>query len=339
MTKAFITGVSGSELTADERAFLAGERPWGLILFARNCLEPAQVTDLTAAFRDAVGWHAPVLVDQEGGRVQRLRPPHWRRYPPALAFGRLYDTDPAAGIEAAELVTRLMAADLAAVGIDVDCLPVLDVPVPGVHDVIGDRAYALNAEAIVPLAAAAVRGLMAGGVLPVMKHIPGHGRTMVDSHLALPVVSASRAELEKSDFVPFRAFAHLPLAMTAHMVFEAIDPTAPATQSPVVIGEIIRGHIGFDGALMSDDLSMQALEGDLGTRAARAFAAGCDLALHCNGRMDEMLAVAAASPVLAGEAARRCGAALARRTSPQPFDEARAMSLIERIAGLPAEVA
>ncbi|WP_334174810.1 beta-N-acetylhexosaminidase [Pseudoxanthobacter sp.] len=329
MTRAFITGLAGPELLPQEADFLAGADPWGLILFRRNCRDRAQVRALTDAFRAAVGRaDAPVLVDQEGGRVQRLRPPVWRAYPPAAAFGRLYAADAAAGLEAAELVTRLMAEELLEAGITVDCLPVLDVPVPGVHDVIGDRAYAAAPEAIVALASAAVRGLMAGGVLPVMKHMPGHGRSTVDSHLSLPVVTASRAALEAGDFVPFRALAGLPLAMTAHIVFTAIDPDRPATQSPVVIGDIVRGALGFSGALMSDDLSMQALEGDLGTRAARAFAAGCDLALHCNGNLAEMEAVAAASPVLAGAAAARCARALAARGAAQPFDRARALALL-----------
>ncbi len=329
MTRAFITGLAGEELSSREAGFLAEAQPWGLILFRRNCRDRAQVAALTTAFREAVGRpDAPVLIDQEGGRVQRLRPPHWRAYPPAAAFGRLYAGDRAAGLEAAELVTRLMAEELFEAGVTVDCLPVLDVPVPGVHDVIGDRAYAPEAADIVALAGAAVKGLTGGGVLPVMKHVPGHGRTMVDSHLSLPVVTASREALEASDFIPFRAFSHLPLAMTAHIVFTAIDDARPATQSRTVIEDVIRRDIGFDGALMSDDLSMQALEGDLGMRAERAFAAGCDLALHCNGRLDEMEAVAAASPVLAGVPAARCARALAARSAPLPFDREKALALL-----------
>ncbi|MQT14445.1 beta-N-acetylhexosaminidase [Segnochrobactrum spirostomi] len=340
MIKAFITGFAGTALTADERAFLRDEQPWGAILFLRNCRDPGEIRDLVAAFRECLGRpDAPVLIDQEGGRVQRLKPPLWRRYPAGRTYGALHARDPEAGRLAARLVARLMADDLHALGINVDCLPVLDVPVPGVHDVIGDRAYAEDPETVIALGRAAAEGLLDGGVLPVMKHIPGHGRTEVDSHLALPVVRASRAELEAVDFRPFAALADLPVAMTAHMVFEAIDPTAPATCSAMMIGDIVRGAIGFQGLLLSDDLSMQALEGSLGHRAARALAAGCDIALHCNGKIDEMREVAAASPPLEGEAARRAAAALGHLRAPSPFDRDRAIDLCETLTGERALVA
>lgn len=322
MTKAFITGCADLTLSAEERAFFAGERPWGLILFRRNVSDPSQVADLVTAFREAVGvGNAPVLIDQEGGRVQRLRPPHWRAYPPGRAYGLLYEHDRIAGERAAWLGARLIAHDLNRLGINVDCLPLLDVPVPGAHDVIGDRAYGHDVDIVSTLAASAAEGLLAGGVLPVAKHIPGHGRAGADSHLELPRVAASEEELDTTDFEPFRRLADLPLAMTAHVVYEAIDATRPATTSPKMIGEVIRGSIGFDGCLMSDDLSMQALSGSLADRAATSFAAGCDLALHCNGDFAEMVEVAAASPELSGDAERRARAALDCLREPAWIDE------------------
>jgi beta-N-acetylhexosaminidase len=335
-SKAFITGAAGLSLTADERAFLADERPWGLILFARNCASPNQIIDLGSRFRDAVGRaDAPILIDQEGGRVQRLKPPNWRRYPTGRAYGDLHAADPAAGRHAAFLCARLIADDLAALGITIDCLPVADVPSPDGHDVIGDRAYSSDPAVVADLARAAAEGLMAGSVLPVVKHVPGHGRARADSHLALPVVETPRATLEAIDFAPFKALADLPLAMTAHVVYTALDPDAPATTSKRVVEEVIRGTIGFDGCLMGDDVSMQALSGDIGSRTRALFAAGCDLALHCNGDFSEMRAVAAATPVLAGEAMRRASAALARLTPPEPFDRDEAVAMVERLTRAP----
>ncbi|MDQ0393011.1 beta-N-acetylhexosaminidase [Labrys monachus] len=324
---ALVLGCAGPSLSQDEKAFFRDADPWGFILFRRNIGAPADVLALTAALREAVGRDAPVLVDQEGGRVQRLTAPNWPKYPPARRYGEIYANDPLTRREITRLGARLMAHDLLAVGINVDCMPVLDIPVPGAHDVIGDRAYGMDAETVGTLGRAAAEGLVAGGVLPVMKHVPGHGRAGVDSHLALPVVQASRAELESLDFMPFRMLADLPAAMTAHVVYTALDPSSPATTSRKVIRSVIRGAIGYDGLLMSDDLSMQALAGTLAERAARAFAAGCDLGLHCNGKMDEMIGVAAAAPRLAGKARRRADAALARiRHLPEPIDvdEARA---------------
>jgi beta-N-acetylhexosaminidase len=326
--RAFIAGCSGHSLTSDERAFFREADPWGFILFKRNIATPSQVLTLTDELRDAVGRDdAPVLIDQEGGRVQRMGPPHWPAYPPGRAYGAMAGNDPSYRREIARLGARLMAHDLRAVGIDVDCVPVLDVPVAGAHDVIGDRAYGRDPETVAVLGRAAAEGLIAGGVLPVIKHIPGHGRAGADSHHDLPVVTASREELERQDFVPFRHLADMPLAMTAHVVYTALDPERPATTSPVIISDIIRDHMRYDGLVMSDDLSMNALKGSLAERAEAAFAAGCDMGLHCNGRLEEMEAVAAATPELAGEARRRAEAALGRiRHVPEPFDpvEARA---------------
>lgn len=312
--RAFITGCAGTSLTPEETAFFREAAPWGLILFRRNIDTPTQVAALVAAFRAVVGREdAPVLIDQEGGRVQRLGPPHWPAYPPAEVFARRAEAgDPDGAADAVRLGARLMAADLAALGINVDCVPCADLRLPEGHGIIGDRAYGSTPAQVARLARAAAEGLMSGGVLPVLKHIPGHGRARADSHESLPVVETPLAELEATDFEPFRLLADLPLGMTAHVVYTAVDPELPATTSTRVIDTIIRGHIGFDGALMSDDLSMGALAGSLAERARAAFGAGCDLALHCNGRLDEMTEVAAHSPVLQGEAARRCAAALQR---------------------------
>lgn len=323
--RAFITGIAGPCLAPEERAFLREAQPWGLILFRRNVESPHQVKMLTAEIRAAVERpDAPILVDQEGGRVQRLGPPHWRAYPAGAVYARLYERNPAAALEAARLGGRLIAADLAEVGIDVDCLPLADVPVAGAHNVIGDRAYGTSAEQVAAIAGAVAEGLLQGGVLPVLKHLPGHGRAEADSHERLPVVAAERAVLAASDFAAFRPLAGLPLGMTAHVVYTAIDPVEPATTSAAVLQEVVRGDIGFDGALMSDDVSMGALSGSLATRCRAAYAAGCDLVLHCNGRGEEMRAVAAEAPPLAGEALRRTQRALAARQSPQPLNRTEA---------------
>lgn len=329
---ALIVGCAGPVLAPDEIAFFRSARPWGFILFKRNCESPEQIRALTAALRAAAERpEAPVLIDQEGGRVQRLGPPHWPAYPTGRSFGRIHAGDAEAGLAAARLGARLMAADLSALGIDVDCLPVLDVPVAGAHDVIGDRAYGTTPEVVTALGRAAAAGLLAGGVLPVIKHVPGHGRAGVDSHHALPTVDAPRDKLEAVDFAPFRAAAELPLAMTAHVVYRAIDPVRPATTSPRVIAEVIRGSIGFDGCLMSDDVSMQALAGSIGERTAAALAAGCDLALHCNGRLDEMREAAAAAGPLEGVAAERAARALARRRPADDFDVAAGREAFRRL--------
>jgi len=332
--RAFITGLSGPDITAEERAFFREASPWGLIVFGRNVENPDQVRRLTDGFRTIVGRNAPVLVDQEGGRVQRLRPPHWPAYPAGAVFGRLYQIDRAQALVAASLGARLMASDLRAIGIDVDCLPVADVPVAGADVVIGDRAYGDNAAQVSALAAAAAEGLLQGGALPVLKHLPGHGRATADSHLALPVVDTDRKTLEASDFEAFRPLAGLPLGMTAHVVFSAIDPVAPATTSAIMVGDVIRGSIGFKGLLMSDDVSMKALSGTLASRTAAAIAAGCDIVLHCNGDFAEMQDVAGASPVLAGEADRRAEAALALRIQPESIDLGEARSRFSSLIGL-----
>jgi len=311
--RAFITGLAGTTMTPDERAFLHEREPWGFIIFQRNIDTPAQVRRLTASVRDAVGRDAPVLVDQEGGRVQRLGPPHWPTYPPGAAYGRCYDRNAAEGIRAAYLGARLIAADLAAVGVDVDCLPIADVPVAGANSVIGDRAYGETAEKVALLGRAVADGLLAGGVLPVLKHIPGHGRAAADSHGALPIVETDRETLRTTDFAAFRPLSDLPLGMTAHIVYTAIDPIAPATTSVTLVRNVIRDWLGFRGLLMSDDISMGALSGSIEERSRAAIAAGCDVVLHCNGELDEMRAVASAVPVLAGEAAARAEAALKRR--------------------------
>src|SRR5436190_7174826 len=292
--RAAIFGCTGLDLTDDERAFFRDADPLGFILFARNVETPERTRRLVDELRSCVARaEAPVLVDQEGGRVARLRPPHWRKAPPAKLLGELYARDPERGLEATKLNSRLLAADLVSIGADVDCLPVLDIAFAETHAVIGDRAYARQPEPVAALGRAAAEGLLAEGVMPVIKHIPGHGRATVDSHESLPRVAASRDALERSDFVPFRLLADLPWAMTAHVLYEAIDPAAALTVSARGVSDVIRSAIGFDGLLLSDDLSMQALGGVLGDRAARALAAGCDIALHCNGRMDEMVDVAA----------------------------------------------
>ena len=324
MTLAFICGCAGTALTPEERAFVRQSRPWGLILFKRNVADPDQLRALTGSFRDLVGRSdAPVLIDQEGGRVQRMGPPHWPAYPAAARFEKTGDLDRAS--ETARISARLMACDLRDVGVNVDCAPVLDVAQPGAHAVIGERAWSSDPVRVAAFGRAVAQGLTAGGVAPVIKHIPGHGRANVDSHLELPIVAASRAELEARDFSPFAALRDLPMAMTAHVVYRAIDPDRPATTSPTVIGEIIRGSIGFDGLLISDDLSMKALGGPLGARAAAAFAAGVDIALHCNGDLAEAREVAQSAPELSGEALRRARAALAWIAGgAEPFDAQRA---------------
>ncbi|HEX3364564.1 beta-N-acetylhexosaminidase [Phenylobacterium sp.] len=325
-TTAAILGCSGPILLAEERTFFRRVKPWGFILFKRNVETPDQVRALVDALRDTVGRpDAPVLIDQEGGRVQRLGPPHWGRYPPGRAFGDLSGNDPLVRREITRLGARLMAHDLAALGINVDCVPVLDVPDPSGHEIIGDRAYGNTAEEVALLGRAAAEGLIAGGVLPVIKHIPGHGRAMADSHLELPMVDASFEDLDSRDFAPFRVLSDMPMAMTAHVIYSAIDRKRPATTSRKVMRRVVRGAIGFDGLVMSDDLSMKALSGDFAERAATSRAAGCDVVLHCNGDMAEMKPVVKAAGELKGRAAVRAKAALARLAkTPEPFDAAEA---------------
>lgn len=307
-----ILGCSGKELTADERHFYADHRPWGFILFARNIGEPQQIGDLVAALRDSVGRpDAPVFIDQEGGRVQRLRPPVAPNYPAGSALGALYRQDREAGLRAAWLLARLHAFDLLRFGIDADCMPVLDVPVEGASDVIGTRAYGKDPDSVAALGRAAAEGLMSGGVLPVMKHVPGHGRALLDTHLALPTVDAPIEDLRAHDFAPFKALSDLPAAMTAHVIYSAVDPERPATTSGKVVQEIIRGEIGFDGLLISDDTSMKALSGDFPEKAEAILAAGCDVVLHCNGVMDEMKGIVSRVRPLTGRSLERASRALA----------------------------
>ncbi|NTE86226.1 beta-N-acetylhexosaminidase [Agrobacterium rubi] len=322
-TKAMILGCSGLTLTDDEISLYKAERPWGFILFGRNIGDAAQITDLVASMRDAIGNpNTPVLIDQEGGRVQRIRPPILQSYPNAQALGEIYLRDQKQGLRAAWLMSRLHAFDLMKLGINVDCLPVLDVPVEGASNVIGNRAYGFDPALVAAMGQAAADGLKAGGMLPVMKHIPGHGRGLVDSHHELPVVDVPLDELDGHDFVPFRALNKELMAMSAHLVFTAIDAERPATTSPIVIDEIIRGRIGFDGLLISDDSSMNALKGTLGERAANIVAGGCDIVLHCNGVMDEMLQVVKEVPVLSGKSLERVRAVEAGFTVADGADEA-----------------
>ncbi len=316
MPKAVIFGCTGQALSATERAFFAEHNPLGFILFARNVATPDQVRELVAALRDSVGRpEAPVLIDQEGGRVARLRPPHWRAAPPAAEIAALADRNIDAACEAAWLNARLIGAELRGLGIDVDCAPVADVPVAGSHDVIGDRAYGTDPGRVATIARAAALGFIDAGVLPVIKHMPGHGRARADSHLELPVVDTPREVLETTDFLPFRALADMPWAMTAHVLYSALDRERPATTSAAIIRDIIRGHIGFDGVLVSDDLSMKALGGSFAERTTAAIAAGCDVVLHCNGDFAEMEQVASAAPALSEAARERVARGERARTS------------------------
>ncbi|MGX0962860.1 beta-N-acetylhexosaminidase [Bradyrhizobium japonicum] len=290
-----------------------------LLRWLRNCGAVAGAAD------------APVLIDQEGGRVQRLGPPHWPVYPPGAIFSTLYDTDSVLGLTAARLSARLIASDLADLGITVDCLPLADVPVPGADAVIGNRAYGTEPGKVAVIARAVTEGLEQGGVLPVLKHIPGHGRATADTHFKLPTVDAPRDELDRTDFAAFKPLADLPMAMTAHVVFSAVDHAHPATTSATMITQVIRGVIGFQGLLMSDDVSMNALSGNIAERTRAIFAAGCDMALHCNGNIEEMREVAGQTPELSGTALARAKAALASRKAPQPFDRAAARAELDAL--------
>ena len=321
MTTAAIFGCSGYRLSAEERAFFAQANPWGFILFRRNVESPDQVKALVQELRACVGRDdAPVLIDQEGGRVQRLGPPFWPKYPPGESYLKAAGGDVAKARELVRLGARLMAHDLHELGINVDCVPVLDVPVPGAHDIIGDRAYARDPQTVARLGRAACEGMLAGGVLPIIKHIPGHGRAFADSHHDLPVVETALDELDAWDFVPFRANSDMPMAMTAHVVFTAVDAEEPATTSKAGI-KLMRERLGFGGLIMTDDLSMKALSGTLTERAERSLAAGCDMLLHCNGNLDEMAEVMEGAKPLSGDAARRADTAMSRIVAePEPLD-------------------
>lgn len=330
--RAAIFGCAGTRLTTEEKAFFADVRPWGFILFARNIETADQVRALNDALRAACDDpHALVFVDQEGGRVQRLKPPLARLRRPAELFGSLYDRDPDTAREAVMLNHRLLAHELRALGFDADCAPCVDLRLPETHDVIGDRAFGREPSRVAALGRAAIDGLLAGGVAPVIKHIPGHGRATADSHLDLPVVQTPLEVLELTDFEPFRALADAPMAMTAHVVFTAVDPDACVTLSHRAIGQVIRGFIGFDGLLMSDDLSMKALGGSFEVRTHGAIAAGCDVVLHCNGDMGEMITIAKSAPDLAGKAAERAAAARAVTRRSQAFDPDAAEARLEAL--------
>jgi beta-N-acetylhexosaminidase len=335
MTRAFVCGCSGVALTREEHDFLRESAPFGLILFKRNVESPDQVRALVDSFRACVGdANAAVLVDQEGGRVQRLGAPRWRVYPAAARFAAL-DLPFERKAKLVRLAGALIGQDLDRLGISIDCAPVLDVPVEGSHSVIGDRAYGRDAQLVGKLGRVAALGLIDGGVLPVMKHIPGHGRANVDSHFDLPVVTAPLESLTQTDFLPFAANADLPIAMTAHVVYTALDPDQPATLSARVI-DYIREEIGFAGLLLSDDLSMQALRGSLRARTEAAFAAGIDIALHCNGDLAEAAAVATAAPVLAGQSLARSARASDWRREAMTFDPVEAWAEIQAALAIAA---
>ncbi|MBM3543837.1 MAG: beta-N-acetylhexosaminidase [Alphaproteobacteria bacterium] len=341
--KAFISGCAGASLSDAERQFFGRERPCGLILFARNCQTPEQISALVTSFKDAVeSEEALVLIDQEGGRVQRLRPPHWRSMPPARCYGVLYETAPEVAKKAAFSGARLIAEELRGVGINVNCTPCIDVPEEGAHDVIGDRAFSTDSDVVIALGRAVMDGTLAGGALPVIKHVPGHGRARADSHLSLPRIDATRAELEARDFRPFEALRDSPLAMTAHVLLPAYDERRPATTSPVIMREVIRDLIGLNGLVMSDDIGMQALGGSFAERTRGVIDAGCDVVLQCSGVLSEMLDTGSAAPLLDGLAAERFARARAALHDPRPFDVAEALALVHeadgtRVAGVGAD--
>lgn len=317
-----------------ERRLFARHRPCGLIVFARNCESPEQLRALVASFTEVVeSSEALILIDQEGGRVQRMRPPNWRKMPPAACFGRAYESDPQGAKRAAFAAARLIAQELREVGINVNCTPCLDVPDKDAHQVIGDRAFSTDPDTIIELGRAVMEGTLAGGVLPVIKHVPGHGRAKADSHFSLPRIDASRAELEAVDFRPFQALNDAPLAMTAHVLLPAFDDRRPATVSPAIMGEVIRGLLGLDGLVMSDDIGMRALGGSFAERARTVIDAGCDAVLHCSGALPEMIEVAEAVPPLEGIAVERFERARAALHEPQPFDVAEALALVSDTAG------
>ncbi len=327
MAKSCILSVSGPALLPDEARLLSQEHPWGIILMGRSCVSRGQVRALIQDIWSALGREALIFIDQEGGRVARLKAPEWPRFPAARAYGELFDHDPEQGAAACWLGHRLMAHELASLGIRADYAPVLDLPVAGANDVIGDRAFGMTPEKVISLGRAALYGLKAGGVAGALKHMPGHGRAEADTHISLPIVTASLTELSR-DFLPFRTLAgEAPMALTAHIAYQALDPGQPATLSPVVVRDVIRGEIGFEGLLMTDDLGMEALGGTLGSRAGRAIEAGCDIVLHCSGFvkdparvLEEMYEVASAVPRLTGLAATRARAAEAFAPDIDAFD-------------------
>jgi beta-N-acetylhexosaminidase len=329
-----VFGCAGPELSRDERDFFRSVDPLGFILFRRNCRDPDQVRALVAEMRAAVGRpDAPVLIDQEGGRVARLRPPSWPAHPPMRLIGDLAAGDPEAAAEAAWINARLLAHLLHGLGITVNCAPVCDVPVEGAHDVIGDRAFGTDPEQVAGLARVSCLGMLDGGVLPVIKHLPGHGRAFSDSHRELPNVDAPLDALAATDFVPFEVLADMPLGMVAHVVYQAIDPDRPSSVSPAVIGTVVRGRLGFDGLLLSDDLSMEALSGSMEERARAVLAAGCDVVLHCNGDMTEMTGVARALVPLSARAGERWTRAAAMLKPPGAIDPEALRARLDALLG------
>jgi len=309
--QAAIYGLEGAELKPDERAFFREADSAAFILFRRNCETPEQLLRLTDSLRELTGRaDLPILIDQEGGRVARMRPPEWPAFPAGEAFARLYEAAPSSAIEAVRSNARAVALMLRSCGINVDAIPMLDVRQEGASDIIGDRALGSEPMQVAALGRAVLDGLASAGVVGIIKHIPGHGRALVDSHKELPVVTADAEELD-SDLEPFERLSSAPMGMTAHVVYTAWDPDLPASLSPTVIGDIIRGRIGFDGWLMSDDIGMEALAGDFASRAAGVVAAGCDVALHCSGKMGEMIAVAGAVPAMSDEGEARLARAMA----------------------------
>ena len=322
-----IFGLSGLKLTEAEAAFFKDANPWGFILFARNVDSPVQLRALTADLRDCLGRAAPILIDQEGGRVQRMRSPHWREYLPALdQMARASDP-----MRAHWLRNRLIAAELHDVGIDVNCAPLADLVEAQTHPVLRNRLYGETSDIVVEAARVCANAFVAGGVLPVLKHIPGYGRASVDSHKSLPRVDAPRADLMARDFAPFKALNNIRMGMTAHIVFDDIDPDAPATTSATMM-QVIRDDIGFGGLIMTDDIGMEALSGTPAERAAASIAAGCDIVLHCNGDLAEMPAVAAAAGPMSAPAQARALHALNQRAAPQPIDIAAAVRELETLS-------
>ena len=330
--KAFITGVAGPRLLEEERAFFKDARPCGLIVFDRNIENKDQLKRLIADYREAVGSDSQyILIDQEGGRIQRMRAPHWKIWPAGARYGELFKKDPDAAKRGAELIYQMMSEELVDVGINVNCVPLLDIPVPGSHDIIGDRALSGDLDTIIDLGRSVARGNLNGGVLPVIKHIPGHGRATSDSHVALPTINASRSVLEQTDFKTFRALNDLPLAMTGHLLMTDLDPKLNVSVSKQIISEVIRDWIGFDGLLMSDDLSMEALSGTIGERGRDVVEAGCDVALYCKGVFEQMVDVAANVPDLADDARQRFDRAYEQIKPPMPYDKKLALDLLSRL--------
>ncbi|MEE9347872.1 MAG: beta-N-acetylhexosaminidase [Robiginitomaculum sp.] len=329
--RAVIFGCSGPKLSRAEAVFFRDVDPWAFILFARNIETPEQVRRLCADLRSCVGRDALIFIDQEGGRVQRLRPPHFRKAPSAQVFGALYGSDKAAGKRAIWLNHRLIAAELRGVGVTANCAPVLDIPVSGADPIISDRAFSIRPEAVIDMAQAAMAGLMSGGVAPVIKHIPGHGRATVDSHKALPVITEDAAVLAVTDYKPFIALNDAPMAMTAHVIVNSVDPKTPVTLSAHAMKTLVRGTLGYQGLVMSDDLDMKALSGELETLARGALSAGCDIALHCNGKMRSMAQVAKGAGMLSGMALERAIIADNIACAPDDFDTQAGLAELEQL--------